>query len=92
MQKKLIFGGIKDLRKLTVTYAVLSLLYSFTKPGAHWRQSVKAGPVHPRQALAHGRQKRLVGTKYSAWEGESSMSVTYVLQLNTQQYILYLNF
>ena len=92
MQKKLIFGGIKDLRKLTATYEDLSLLYSFTKPGAHWRQSVKAGPVHPRQALAHRRQKRLVDTKYSAWEGESSMSVTYVLQLNTQQYILYLNF
>ena len=77
MQKKLIFGGIKDLRKLTATYEDLSLLYSFTKPGAHWRQSVKAGPVHPRQALAHRRQKRLAGTKYSAWEGESSMSVTY---------------
>ena len=58
--------------KAVITYEVLSSLNSFTKPGAHWRQSVKAGPVHPRQALAHGRQNWLAGTKYSEWVGESS--------------------
>ena len=62
-----------SLKHKAVTYEVLLSLYSFTKPGAHWRQSVKAGPVHPRQALAHRRQKRLAGTKYSEWVGESSI-------------------
>jgi len=63
-----------SLKHKAVTYEVPSSLNSFTKPGAHWRQSVKAGPVHPWQALAHRRQKRLAGTKYSEWVGESSIS------------------
>ena len=60
---------------IAVTYEDLSSLNFFTKLGAHWRQSVRAGPVHPRQVLAHGIQKRLASTKYSAWEGESSTLV-----------------